>query len=177
MRSPSKAATFYAASSLVAVLLAVTPTHAAPEPAQVRVDGAVVVRDADHAARLAYQESVAVLFGEAASSVAASFALVPAGKRLVIEQVTVEAQVAVGETARCSIVTHLGDTAVAHRLVMHDQGVLADPAADARSFVASQTVRLYESAGAAPAVSVFRTLASGPAPVVATLSGYLVDVR
>jgi hypothetical protein len=176
MRCPSKAATFGAASSLVtAVFVVVSVAHGSPGPSDEPVR-AVTARFVDYAAQQAYQESAVTSFGEGAASVALSFSPVPAGKRLVIEHVTVEAQVPVGETARCAIVTHLDDGAVAHTLVMHDQGVVPDPPFDRQSFVASQSVRLYGSQGAAPAVSVFRTSPNGPAPVLATISGYLVDV-
>jgi hypothetical protein len=127
------------------------------------------VRDADNPARLAYQESMTLSFNVGSFAVGEFFSDVPDGKLLVIEHVSVDALLPVGQIATATMVTHLGPLitdGVGHHLVMHAQAP--------GGFVASQLVRLYEKLR--PGINVYRTSGSGTGTAVAAISGYLIDI-
>jgi hypothetical protein len=130
----------------------------------------------DNPARLAYQETQIASFNNGGFVTAIFFNEVPAGKRLVIEHVSVEAQVPIGQTARASFVSHLGQTSSDHSLVMNSQGVVVGSPANRESFVASQLVRFYEDGGTGPGINVSRSDSIGGGFAVGTISGYLVEV-
>lgn len=127
------------------------------------------VRDADNPARLAYQESMTLSFNVGSFAVGDFFSEVPEGKLLVIEHVSVDAMLPVGQIATAVMVTHLGQSitqGVGHHLVMHAQAP--------GGFVASQLVRFYEKLQ--PGINVNRTSGSGTGTAIAAISGYLIDI-
>ena len=103
----------------------------------------------------------------------ATLATVPAGKRLVIEFVTMTGQVPPGQFAEImEITTNAGSGGISHPLVIHAQppAVIGDSV-----FRSNQDLRLYATGGSNVTVLFRRTSSAGQATFFATISGYLVD--
>ncbi len=100
---------------------------------------------------------------------------VPAGKRLVIEFVTMTGQVPAGQHAEIFEITTSTDPlgGVSHQLVINPQpdAVIGDAL-----FRSSQQVKLYANAGTQVNVLFRRSSSAGLATFGATISGYLVDM-
>lgn len=104
-----------------------------------------------------------------------TIATVPAGKRLVIEFISVSGQVPPGQHVEFF---HLDTVAGPFGAASHDLLVNAQPDAvigDAL-FRASQQVRVYADTGTQVSVMVRRNSNAGSASYGATISGYLVDL-
>jgi hypothetical protein len=104
-----------------------------------------------------------------------SFTNVPAGKRLVVEHVSVRAELPPGQTARAAIAVSLNGTAANHYLVMVGQGTVIGSPTNRAVFIASQEMRLYVNPGTGPRVTVERDNANEVGNASASISGYLVD--
>ncbi len=122
----------------------------------------------------AYQDEAFADINPGAYDQAVFFENVPAGKRLVIEHVSVRIELALGQTARASIAVSLNGKTASHYLVMVGQGtVIGQP--DRAVFVTSQEMRLYVDPGTRPGVNVERDNANQLGNAYASISGQLVD--
>jgi hypothetical protein len=105
----------------------------------------------------------------------ATIATVPAGKRLVIEFVSMTGQVPPGQHVELLQITTVAGTSggITHDLLVNPQpdAVIGDAL-----FRASQQVRLYANAGTQVQALFRRSSSAGNATFEATLSGYLVDM-
>jgi hypothetical protein len=104
-----------------------------------------------------------------------TIATVPAGKRLVIEFVSMLGQVPPGEHVELLELNTIADPfgGATHELLVNEQP--AAVSGDAL-FRASQQVRLYANAGSQVKALFRRSSSAGDATYTATISGYLVDV-
>jgi hypothetical protein len=123
----------------------------------------------------AYQEGAFVDITPGAYEAGVLFESVPAGKRLVIEHVSVRAELPPGQTARAAIVVSLDGKAVSHYLVMVGQGTVIGEPTNRAVFVASHPIRLYVDPGPRPAVTVERDNSDELGAAYASMLGYLVD--
>ena len=123
----------------------------------------------------AYQDEAFADINPGAYDQGVFFKNVPAGKRLVIEHVSVRAELPPGQTARATIVVSLNGEAATHYLVMVGQGTVISQPTNRAVFVASQEMRLYVDAATGPGVNVERDNANEPGNAYASISGYLVD--
>ncbi|HEX4587447.1 MAG TPA: hypothetical protein VH185_05705 [Mycobacterium sp.] len=128
-------------------------------------------------AHTAYQEEAFSDINPGAFGQGVFFNEVPAGKRLVIEHVSVRAELPPGQKARASILVSLKGSRVSHSLVMVSQGTVIGQPTNRAAFFASQPMRLYTDAGqGAWGVTVERDAAVGLGVAYASISGYFVDV-
>src|SRR4029078_476074 len=101
-------------------------------------------------------------------------ATVPAGKRLVIEFVSMTGQVPPGQHVEImEITTSRGGGGVSHQFVIHPQpdAVIGDAL-----FRANQSLRLYADGGTQVSALFRRNSGAGSASYGITISGYLVDM-
>jgi hypothetical protein len=125
----------------------------------------------------AYQEEAFADIHPGALGQGVFFSDVPAGKRLVIEHVTVRAELPPGQRARASIVVTLEASRVTHHLVMVSQGTVIGSPTNRAAFVASQPIRLYVDGGqGAWGVNVERDSSVEGGIAYASLSGHFVDL-
>jgi hypothetical protein len=128
-------------------------------------------------AHTAYQEEAFADINPGAFEQGVFFNDVPAGKRLVIEHVTVRAELPPGQRARASIVVTLEASRVTHHLVMVSQGTVIGSPTNRAAFVASQPIRLYVDGGqGAWGVNVERDSSVEGGIAYASLSGHFVDL-
>ena len=101
-------------------------------------------------------------------------ATVPAGKRLVIEFVSMTGQVPPGQHVEImELTTSNGLGGISHAFVIHPQpdAVIGDAL-----FRANQSLRLYANAGTQVTALFRRSSTAGSANYLVTISGYLVDM-
>jgi hypothetical protein len=131
-----------------------------------------VVRDAADPARHAFHRSLTIVMspGETAGS---KQVLIPAGKRLVVEYLTVEGLLPAGQYVRGIVIT----TTVAGKNASYR--ILPLPAAGLPGvFAADKPVRIYaDSGGFDLSVAAFREGNTDSATFSIALAGYLVDVQ
>ena len=127
-------------------------------------------------AHTAYQEEATIDINPGDFGPGIIFKHVPAGKRLVIEHVSVRAELPPGQTARASIVVSLEGQPVSHWLVMVGQGTVIGTPTNRAVFVASQTTRLYADPGGGWGVNTERDSDVGGGVAYASISGYFVDL-
>lgn len=125
----------------------------------------VFVRDVDNPARQIYQRSLQSS-QSSVSSWLVVFDAVPAGKRLVVEFISLEAVVSNGNVIRAIVDHQQGDPT--HRFPLSAQAT--------GDFVAAQQMRMYFEAGETPRISVFRDTNTGTIYLAGTISGYYIDV-
>src|ERR1035437_7452779 len=125
----------------------------------------VFVRDVDNPARQFYQRSLQSS-QSSVSSWLVVFDAVPAGKRLVVEFISLEAVVSNGNVIRAIVDHQQGDPT--HRFPFSAQAT--------GDFVAAQQMRMYFEAGETPRISVFRDTNTGTIYLAGTISGYYIDV-
>jgi hypothetical protein len=101
-----------------------------------------------------------------------TFVTVPAGKRLVIEYVTVNGFFEVGSAMVALITTTVGGITAQHQLVVTQQGVLAGSLV----FAAAQPLRLYADPGTNVLGIVSRDPITAGGGAGMTISGYYVDL-
>jgi len=125
----------------------------------------------------AYQEEAFSDINPGAFDQGVFFSDVPAGKRLVIEHVSVRAELPLGQTARASIVVSLEGRRVSHYLVMVSQGTVIGSPTNRAAFITSQPIRLYADHGqGAWGVNVERDSSVEGAIAYASISGHFVDL-
>jgi len=101
-------------------------------------------------------------------------ATVPAGKRLVIEFVSMTGQVPAGQHVEImEITTSSGIGGVSHAFVIHAQ---PDAVSGDALFRANQSLKLYANAGTQVSALFRRSSTLGQANYHLTISGYLVDM-
>ena len=145
-----------------------------PTPTSVNVVNTPGVRDADNPARQPFQAEL-FLTGISGSAGFLQVGQVPAGKRLVIENISVSGVTPTGQRVFVGLITTLGDFIARHPLLVHAQGTNETGEAE---FVISQQVRLYADPGSNLTFYVKRSSTTGQAVFFyATISGYLVDVQ
>jgi hypothetical protein len=154
----------------------------APSPSNVIVvNTPLPVREVDKPANQPFQAIITLHIDQNVTSDTAFFT-VPAGKRLVIEFVSVFGSAGDGNKMTASFSTTVilnngsGPVVTAeHRLVMFEQGQINDPV----NFAAAQSMRVYADPATDVNVIIART---NPPPVdtsasaTITISGYLIDV-
>lgn len=100
---------------------------------------------------------------------------VPAGKRLIVETVMLDAEVPPGDQAACGLTATPAGGGIprSHKFVMTPQGVV-NSALDV--FISNSPVRLYFSPGEELTWFCYRSNGSGFITFTWSISGYLVDV-
>ena len=98
---------------------------------------------------------------------------VPAGKRLVIEYASMDANVPAGELAQLAIATRTGGETVEHAFPLTPPSVAFSAG---RAANVGQQVRLYADPGTSVVVTGSRSGFGSPASFIFTISGHLVDV-
>ncbi len=131
----------------------------------------VLVRDVDNAARHAFQAQVVVSLSATTARNSAAITTVPAGKRLVIEYVSVLASGPTGQRYQASIGVRQGTTAGLYFLALSPQGTFDFN----DQLIAGQPTRLYSDAGTSVGVELVRSATASTAFGIFTISGYLVD--
>lgn len=143
----------------------------------VKIDTAnpLPVRDVDNPVRQPFHRSVFASLPDGTTFLASDPGLTPpAGKRLVIEQISIGANLPAGQRAACSLVVRndFAEVLFDHALPMSLQGTFGP----IDSFQASLPTRVYLDPSDSVAFDVFRTAATGSAGVRVSFSGYFVDV-
>jgi len=147
----------------LALLAVMGKFYAVPVYAQVK---AALVQNRDEKARNPYQARINVLGTAGASTT--TFAFVPAGKRLVIEHVSVLIRGAFADTIDTAYLS--GNQAGAFQFV---PGVYTQTGGGA--YVINQQVLSYFDAGDTPTLNV-QSSSANPFTTIATISGYTVDI-
>lgn len=133
----------------------------------------VPARDVDNPAREPFQRFLVgqVDDGEINAGDSVSFS-VPAGKRLVIEYVSLLGVVPAGQKLRVKIDAFAGGPG-SHQLTLSNEGSFQ---AGRDDYKASHLTRIYADPGTDVFLRVARNSTSGVAGINASVSGYLVDV-
>ena len=166
---------FFAAFGLLALVGAVglvssRPAHTAGGPIAVSVANTVRSHDADNPAQQPFQTRLD--FDSTTTNSEGTF-VVPAGKRLVLENVSAETFSGPMSGVEVYVVTR-----IAGQPVLHDVG-FADKPIDGVLFMPIVPVRLYADGGSTVSVGVIRGGSLPPGSAVGNvvhLSGYLVNV-
>jgi hypothetical protein len=133
-------------------------------------DNPVFVQDVDSPARQAFQQKLNFNLADGFSEVCMPIATVPAGKRLVIEYVSARVTIPGGHKLRAmNVFTNLNGDFAYHHLMPTPTGVFNE-------YVVGQQVRLYADPNTQVNICASRDNGDGIAPVLATISGYLVDL-
>lgn len=131
------------------------------------------VRDTDNPARQPVQAQAACQANNVIGCLPIIYT-VPAGKRLVIEFASMNANLPAGQTAQLAIQTSAGGETVNHHFPLTPPAV---PFQGQGAAAAGQQVRLYADAGTVVTVQGTRNIATGTAFFNFSISGYLVDVQ
>jgi hypothetical protein len=145
----------------------------------VKVDPAnpLSVRDVDNPARQPYGNFRIINLNDGDGGNTTFFSEVPAGKRLVIEQISLDGYVPTGQIwQRAVIGVDRGNSTLTFDIEVKPRG--PDPFSNGArdQFASSQQVRLYADAGSTPSFFVQRSNSAGTARMQMTISGYFVDV-
>ncbi len=130
----------------------------------------VLVRDVDDAARSAFHASADVGIPDTRSEGLATITTVPAGKRLVIEYVSILAQAPTGQKLFAQITVFVDSVGQNHFITLTPQGAFSSTDV----FTAAQPTRLYADAGTNVTASLFRNATTGVVGNTVAISGYLV---
>ncbi len=131
----------------------------------------VWVRDVNDA-RQPYLSQTFADFTAGEATASGTFSVVPTGKRLVVEHVSVYGGIPTGQKL-FALITRENNTN--HAVVLHPQANF--PAfGGADQFVASEEMKLYFDAGTTPGAFANRNSTTGSGNLIFTISGYLVDV-
>lgn len=173
-----------ALAAIVAVTVAIPGTAAAADkdvvvvntpaqPVPAAVQGTVSVKDVDQPALQPFADLKSLSFDDGEAQKFINFDPVPAGKRLVIETVTVRTQAAAGQVWDVHMFVTTNGAPVAHTLGLTTFQTLGD--IDIRT--ATLPVRLYADAGSEVRVFGHRNYSTfGLAGVNVTISGHYVNV-
>ncbi len=148
----------------------VTVTNTASQPVPI----AGTVRDIDQPAMSPHQDG----FGFAIASgftTSEALTMVPAGKRLVIEQFSATAIVPAGQSGFFFIQTTAGGGAAQH-IVPATKGFADSAFPGSDLLTASQSIRIYADPGTTPTVSFRRSSSAGSSTFSAFISGYHVTL-
>jgi hypothetical protein len=135
--------------------------------AKVTVTNRVQVRDVANPAFQPFQAEVVMTIREGTGAQQSTIPPAPDGKRLVIEHVTVDALVPVGQRVLARI---KAGSDIEHALVLTSQGF--------GHWVTSQPIRLYTLGGGVGSgfAVIERSTSEGEVSAVFTISGHLVDL-
>jgi hypothetical protein len=140
---------------------------------QTSIVGTVSVKDVDHPARQPFADIKAISFDDGEAQDNTEFDPVPAGKRLVIETVTVRTQAAAGQIWDVTMFVTTNGLPIAHTLELSTFQTLGD--IDIRT--ATLPVRFYADPGTQVTVHAHRQYGTfGSAGVNITVSGHHVSV-
>lgn len=140
----------------------------------VKIDSSspVPVRDADNPARQPFQTELDFFEADGSYGATQSFT-VPANKRLVIEYVSADSGVPVGELTRIGISTEINGQYQGHHVVANRLGAVGNGDDE---FVAGQPMTVYADPGTDVFVGFSRNNAVGFANCFVTISGHFVDI-
>jgi hypothetical protein len=131
----------------------------------------VWVRDVNDA-RQPYLSQTFADFTAGAATASGTFSVVPPGKRLVVEHVSVYGGIPAGQKL-FALITRENNTN--HAVVLHPQANF--PAfGGSDQFVASEEMKLYFDAGTTPGAFANRNSTIGSGSLIFAISGYLVDM-
>ena len=153
------------------VLLAVVLSVIGPKRALAAL-GYTPIRDVDNPARNPFQISTGNVFVLNRNN-SGNLDAVPAGSRLVIEQVSVTASVPSGQSGFFSISTTAGGNGESF-VIPTTQRFFDGSGTDI--LVATQSLRLYADPGTTPQVNFFRSSTAGFASFQGMISGYKVGL-
>ena len=131
----------------------------------------LLVRDMDNPARMPYTDALSVAIGNGSSGNTFNFAMVPSGKLLVIEFVSIQAGMPSMQRAFGQIETDATGTTQIYQIPLAFVGTFTGT----DELVGGQQVRLYARGGTTPAFNFARNSTTGSAPAFAAISGYLVN--
>jgi hypothetical protein len=154
----------------------VTVTNGPGNAVPVTVQNTVSTRATDNPALQPYEQGGQITFASNANGGTIDFD-VPAGKRLVIESVTITANLTTGQRlVNAAFRTTNNSSLLYHDLVIHDEG--HDALLDIDVFTASQLTRGYSDAGTGSVrVSCRRDTATGAGSTAnVSVTGYLIDL-
>jgi hypothetical protein len=136
--------------------------------------GYTPVRDVDNPAGNPHSDGIGFTFASGITTTV-NLTPVPAGKRLVIEYVSVTASVPSGQTGFFFIDSRAGGVLAVHSIPATQK--FADTAfAGTDLIVTGQSLRLYADPGTTPTISFRRSSSSGGASFQAFWSGYYVNL-
>jgi hypothetical protein len=127
----------------------------------------VWVRDVNEA-RQPHTSQILINFSEGAPTASGAFPAVPAGKRLVVEHVSVYGGVPTAQKV-FALITRPNN--VNHAVVLHPQAAFFN----FDYFTASESVKLYFDAGMSPGAFANRNNTTGTSNLIFTISGYFID--
>ena len=158
------------AQALVSTLVTVVNNVGVVNPTPGGTIQPIITTDADSLSRVPYQDSCTATMGIPTNPFLFCRTLpVPAGKRLVIEQVTAFCQAPTGKITDASVDAVIGSTDISHYLVLTPQDTVLG--ITGKVYAMSQLVRFYVD----PGVEIEFAYSSGDAAGTcnSTLSGYL----
>lgn len=135
----------------------------------------LLVRDVDNAARQSFRKSVSVSLADGSTFAAINPGITPpAGKRLVIEAISVSGNVPSGQKYACSlnITDEFAQVLFDLDLTLTLQGTFGP----VDTFQGNTITRVYIEPSDTVAFDVFRNAGTGAAGMRVSFSGYLVDV-
>ena len=140
----------------------------------VKIDGTspIPVRDVDNPARQPFQTNLQFFLQDGSFGDQQSFA-VPANKRLVIEYISADSGVPVGQLARIGVYTSLNNLFTLHYVVTNRLGTVGNGDDE---FVAGQPTTIYADPGTQVFVGFTKNAGQGFANCSITLSGHLVNL-
>jgi|KBSMisStandDraft_5_1062788.scaffolds.fasta_scaffold98172_4 hypothetical protein len=152
------------------VVISGTPLVTVANPA----GNPVSVRDVDNPDAHPFQIAMNVVLD--GSNVGDESFTVPAGKRLIIDQVSIDSAVPVGDKVRISIITEAGLFQVSHAMNVVPRGTFHLPPDQVFDvFEATHLTRLFAEGGSNVGLHVSRNDTAGRAGVYFAISGHLID--
>jgi hypothetical protein len=131
----------------------------------------VATRDVENPARNPFQRAFLVTFSPTETQKSDTFT-VPSGKRLVIEQISVDGFVASGQKVRAALLANTNSDLATFGVEMVPQGSFPG---QGDVFVGNEHLRVYADPGTTVFVTLRRNDGTGDGRFEVGLSGYLVD--
>lgn len=159
-----------AAQAVVSALVSVVNDVAVVNPTPSGTVQPIVTTDTDSLSRVPYQDGCVTINDNPSQEILVCFGSpLPAGKRLVIEQLTALCNAPTGKVTAGQILTTIGSSFLSHFLVLTPQDTIAGSAG--RLYATSELVHLYEDPGSVVEFEFFS--GDGAAQCTTSLSGYL----
>ena len=137
----------------------------------------VPMRDVDRQIREPFSITFENFINDGQQFTPAGTYTVPAGKRLVLEYVSLEGYLPLNQRMLFGMSVGVNNQGTIHFLSSTHQGTFLDGATQYEEFVASQPVAIFVNAGVDIEPFVRRSAATGHGHYEGTLFGYLVDVQ
>ncbi len=153
------------------VVVVNTPGQPVPTVVNNELTDAGFFRAADNPALQPFQANILMTCADGTTFVQDTGTVVPPDKRLVIETVTAQAIVALGQHILINVRTLANGTDAIHRLSLN-QGMLGG----GQSYLATHAVRIYADESSNVTIQAARDAAAGTCNVAVTISGHFVDV-